>query len=118
MYENGRRLNRYARKMLQRSNRKKRNTPIGFQSYESFREYYMKRKGLAQCGDRQLPVCWWKKESRNRFSWKSADWKRNLKTDAHARERAYYREQIAHYELLEDGVNCRRRKFSDPWIWV
>lgn len=117
MYENNRKLNRHERKQVHREKTKRRFTPTCYASYEDYIKaqndiglydipYYKKRidSGWVPPHER-----WWKGHLpyiRKKF----------LKEDAHTKERAYYRDQLAHYDIEEDNIDTKTR-FSDPWCW-
>ena len=118
MYENGQRLNRYARKVIHCKKMKRKFTPYYFSSFESYVDFWEKdRIPYSEAFQNAIDSGWTPWHLR---WWNGCDsqfpWKRNLKEDAHSKERAHYRNELAHYDIEEDDIDMQK-KFSDPWCW-
>ena len=118
MYENGKKLNRHARQEIHREKTKRKFTPFWYASYESYVEKEEQERWFhSPFYERKMENGWtpW-----HRRWWKGHDsqfsWKKHLKEDAHSKERAHYRQELAHYDIEEDDMDMPK-KFSDPWCW-
>lgn len=117
MYENGRKLNRHARKEIHREKKKLKFTPLEYSSYEKYVEN-------EESQDWFHSSLWQKKVANGWVPWHRRWWselhgfihKKYLKEDAHSKERAHYRDELAHYDIEEDEMDMPK-KFSDPWCW-
>lgn len=118
MYENGKKLNRYTAKKIHQNRIKRKFTPLNFSSYDSYvKDEEQKHWFHSMFYEKKISNGWipW-----HRRWWNGRDsqypWKKNLKKDSHSKERAHYREELAHYDINEDNINIQK-KFSDPWAW-
>ena len=117
MYENGKRLNKHAKNEIHRKNQKRKFTPIQYSSYESFVEHMEALEPYHGRSERHAVenggVPW------HRRWWHDVHGfvhRKLLKQDAHTKERAHYRQELAHYDIEEDEIDMQK-KFSDPWCW-
>lgn len=111
------RNNRYERKQIHQRKTKRRFTPLNYSSYD----IYVQSEDAQECmnypfyqrllnrGWKPWHHKWWK-------GYQSWGRKKFLKDDAHQKERAYYKQQLAHYNIDEDVLHTQK-KFSDPWYW-
>lgn len=131
MYQNGERLNRYARKRKHIDNLKRRTTPLGYGSYEQFcarkraeEDAPHNENVISYFAKRNLPE--WYEQYWNAYS---GSWKTRLKEASHRKERQSYREYIddilKHFDMMdeenmEEIPSFRPRKgqrADDPWNW-
>ena len=130
MYENGRRLNRYARKRRHIDNLKRRTTPRGYASYEQFvirerAEDEAVQSYPSYYARRDRPE--WYEQYWNAYSgFLGQGWKKELKGAAHREERNFWRTTLNRVikELdemdMEDVETPHFRKGhrgGDPWDW-
>lgn len=133
MYENGKRLNRHARKRRHIDNLKRRTTPPGYASYEQFcrrkdAEYKAIQNSIynwVRHNDKE----WYEKYWHAYSGFLGTAWKKDLKGAAHREERQYWREyltdvikelDIMDEESMEE-IDCphfrKGHRGSDPWAW-
>lgn len=117
MYENGKRLNRYARKLLHKTKMKRKATPLCYSSFKVYAEDEDKKEWMQ--------LSYWQEKIRNGWKpdhhkWWKPRWdcikKKCLKEEAREKARSYYREQLAHYDINEDSIQMKKR-FGEPWDW-
>ena len=117
MYENGRKVNRHAAQEIHRDKMKRKFTPLEYSSFDSYademerQDRYHSRswQNIVDNGGVPWHLRWW--HDVHGFVRRSL-----LKKDAHTKERAHYRQELAHYDIEEDEIDMQK-KFSDPWCW-
>ena len=117
MYENGRKVNRHAAQEIHRDKMKRKFTPLEYSSYESYVDAEEKSNWFNSDWIRG-------KIEKDWIPWHRKWWhdvhgfvhRSLLKKDAHTKERAHYRQELAHYDIEEDEIDMPK-KFSDPWCW-
>lgn len=114
MYENGKRLNRYARKLRHKTKMKRKATPLCYSSFNAYADDEDKKEWIQ--------LSYWQEKMRNGWKpdhhkWWKPRWnclhKKLLKEDARVKTRSHYKQQLAHYDVNDDAIHMQKR-FSNP----
>lgn len=129
MYENGKRVNRYAAKVFHRNRLKKNHTPRWYSSYDIYCQerqnfedslmqenswYAERRKKRLINGYKQYFEKWWKGYS----GIYAGSWKKTLKREDHRKCRSFYRQEIHKAMMDEDADIYIQKKFEDDWKYT
>lgn len=117
MLDNGKRLNRHARKQVCQRKMKRKATPLNYSSFDTYVEDEDKKEWMQSPHTQRMIHNGWKPYH---HQWWKARWdclyKKYLKEEARIKARSHYRTQLAHYDVEEDSIQMKK-KFGDPWNW-